>query len=86
MKGRCTVTDIPENRLSDTVSEAELPRETVVKTHSQLPLRGGHFIRENIGTFDAPFFSISATEAAGIDPQQRGLLEATYHALENGTS
>ena len=49
-----------------------------------MPLRGGNFIQENIAAFDAPFFSISAAEAAGMDPQQRGLLETTYWALENG--
>lgn len=50
----------------------------------QLPLRGGHFLKEDIGKFDAPFFSISATEASGMDPQHRLLLETTYRALENG--
>lgn len=49
-----------------------------------MPLRGGNFIQENIAAFDAPFFSISAAEAAGMDPQQRVLLETTYRALENG--
>jgi acyl transferase domain-containing protein len=36
--------------------------------------------------FDAPFFSISTTEAAALDPQQCLLLETAYHALENGMS
>ncbi|KAF2492668.1 hypothetical protein BU16DRAFT_620023 [Lophium mytilinum] len=35
------------------------------------------------GAFDAPFFSISPAEAAAMDPQQRGMLETSYHALEN---
>ncbi|KAL9639081.1 MAG: hypothetical protein Q9204_001255 [Flavoplaca sp. TL-2023a] len=45
--------------------------------------RGGHFIMEDLQVFDAPFFSISPAEAECLDPQQRWLLETTYHALEN---
>ncbi|KAI0383706.1 hypothetical protein F5Y04DRAFT_269663 [Hypomontagnella monticulosa] len=36
-----------------------------------------------VPAFDAPFFSISAREAAAMDPQQRWALEAAYHALES---
>ena len=46
--------------------------------------RGGHFLSEDIAAFDAPFFSMGRVEAECMDPQQRGLLEGTYHALENG--
>ncbi|KAI1486250.1 hypothetical protein F5X96DRAFT_673827, partial [Biscogniauxia mediterranea] len=49
----------------------------------QLPVRGGHFIQEKIDRFDAPFFSITPAEAACMDPQQRGMLETSYRALEN---
>ncbi|KAI0184479.1 putative polyketide synthase [Xylaria flabelliformis] len=49
----------------------------------QIPVRGGHFI-ENVDAFDASFFSVAEDDAAVIDPQQRGLLEHTYKALENG--
>jgi acyl transferase domain-containing protein len=49
-----------------------------------MPVRNGHFLKEDLGAFDAPFFSITATEAAGLDPQQRILLETAYRALENG--
>lgn len=51
----------------------------------QLPVTGGHFIKEDLSRFDADFFSISPAEAASIDPMQRWLLEAAYLALENGT-
>lgn len=37
-------------------------------------------------TFDAPFFSISKTEAITMDPQQRLMMESVYEAIENGES
>lgn len=52
--------------------------------HLQMNGRGGHFLKEDIAAFDAPFFSMPPAEAACMDPQQRSLLESTYHALENG--
>ncbi|RTE72429.1 hypothetical protein BHE90_013160 [Fusarium euwallaceae] len=42
----------------------------------------GHFINEDLGLFDAPFFSVTANEAAAMDPMQRWTLETTYHAFE----
>lgn len=53
-------------------------------SNNQIPLRGGHFVQENLGSFDAPFFSITPEEAACMDPQHRRLLETAYHALEDG--
>lgn len=47
-------------------------------------MRGGHFIAEDIAGFDAPFFSLSPSEVACMDPLQRWLLETAYEALENG--
>ncbi len=49
-------------------------------------MRGAHFIKEDLGAFDAPFFSIVSAEAMCMDPQHRILLETTYRALENGMS
>ncbi|KAI1464024.1 uncharacterized protein F4812DRAFT_453148 [Daldinia caldariorum] len=44
---------------------------------------GAHFTKGDPGVFDAPFFSITAKDAAAIDPQQRWVLEASYLAFEN---
>ncbi|KAI9647281.1 hypothetical protein NHQ30_003664 [Ciborinia camelliae] len=44
---------------------------------------GGNFLKEDIGLFDAPFFSLTAQEATSMDPQQRILLECTFEALES---
>lgn len=44
----------------------------------------GHFLKDDIAGFDAPFFGMSSTDAACADPQGRLLLESTYRALENG--
>ena len=52
----------------------------MVKTRT----RHGHFIQDDIAAFDAPFFAMTPAQAAALDPQQRGLLESTYRALENG--
>ena len=49
-------------------------------------VRKAHFLKDDIATFDAPFFSIPPAEAACMDPQQRLLLETAYRALENGMS
>ncbi|KAF6218696.1 hypothetical protein HO133_006047 [Letharia lupina] len=52
-------------------------------TSPEIPSKGGHFLEEPLGNFDAPFFSITPTEAAAIDPQHRLLLETAYRAFEN---
>ncbi|KAB5578099.1 polyketide synthase [Coniochaeta sp. 2T2.1] len=50
---------------------------------SRINIRKAHHIQGDLGAFDAPFFSIPPAEAACMDPQQRGLLECVYRALEN---
>ncbi|KAJ2998897.1 hypothetical protein NUW58_g172 [Xylaria curta] len=42
-----------------------------------------HFMMEDPGVFDAPFFSITAKEAASMSPRQRQALEVAYHAFES---
>jgi hypothetical protein len=44
---------------------------------------GGNFLKEDLGLFDAPFFSLTAQEAISMDPQARILLECTFEALDS---
>lgn len=46
--------------------------------------KNGFFLQDPVDRFDAPFFSITAREAAALDPMKRILLELSYEALENG--
>ncbi|CZR50579.1 uncharacterized protein PAC_00453 [Phialocephala subalpina] len=48
-------------------------------------IKGGYFLSEDPVLFDAPFFSMTALEATGTDPQQRLMLEVAYEALENAS-
>ncbi|KAI1321366.1 lovastatin nonaketide synthase [Xylariaceae sp. FL0255] len=77
-QGKSTSTEFPSDRLN--IDAFYHPDENRPST---LPLRQGHFLDEDPGAFDAPFFSITPGEAACMDPQHRRLLEVSYHALEN---
>jgi acyl transferase domain-containing protein len=48
-----------------------------------MSIRGGHFLKQDLAAFDAPFFAISAAEAKSMDPMQRILIEVVYEAMEN---
>ncbi|PFH58775.1 hypothetical protein XA68_13217 [Ophiocordyceps unilateralis] len=75
---RSTVTDVPKNRMNvDAMYHPDVHRR------GQFPVRRGHFLDDDLAGFDAPFFEISMSDAESMDPQQRRLLETTYHALEN---
>ncbi len=39
---------------------------------------------QDVKAFDAPFFSVTATEAKAMAPTHRLLLEVAYEAFENG--
>ncbi|MCJ1384592.1 hypothetical protein MMC17_007710 [Xylographa soralifera] len=78
MNGRCASRDFPRDRANiEGFYDPEMGRP------GSLPLRGGHFLRDDIAAFDAPFFSITPSEAKAMDPMQRGLLETAYKAFEN---
>ncbi|KAI1029050.1 hypothetical protein LB504_012981 [Fusarium proliferatum] len=78
--GRSACTDIPDDRFK--VSSFYHPDPERSGSVS-IPVTLAHFLKGEIAAFDAPFFSITPAEAGGMDPQQRGLLENTYRALEN---
>ena len=50
----------------------------------QTSTKHAHFLSQDPGAFDAAFFSVSPAEAATMDPQQRLVIEAVYHAFESG--
>ncbi|KAJ5747735.1 uncharacterized protein N7511_009431 [Penicillium nucicola] len=78
MDRRCASTKFPSDRLG--VDKHYHPDNTRMDS---LGVDGGHFISGDLGAFDAPFFSLPAAEAEGMDPQQRIVLETAYQALEN---
>jgi acyl transferase domain-containing protein len=49
-----------------------------------MAVKHGYFLKEDVGQFDAPFFSTTAKEAAALDPMKRLLLEVSYESIENG--
>ncbi|KAL4914815.1 thiolase-like protein [Aspergillus aurantiobrunneus] len=57
---------------------------TVAPFNPLIEPRSGFFLGEDPALFGAPFFSLTAKEAAGMDPMQRKLLEISYEAFENG--
>ncbi|KAE8311179.1 putative polyketide synthase [Aspergillus transmontanensis] len=48
-----------------------------------IPATHGHFLKDDLGKFDASFFSMNSIEAAQLDPQQKLLLEVVWECLQN---
>ncbi|RMJ25780.1 polyketide synthase [Aspergillus sp. HF37] len=78
MESKCAATQYPTHRLEPDAQDDLHPGQ-LDSSHSH----GGHFLDEDISLFDASFFNISAADAEAMNPQQRLVLEAAYHALEN---
>ncbi|EPE26251.1 Thiolase-like protein [Glarea lozoyensis ATCC 20868] len=73
MKGKSARTEVPKDRYYiDGIKQA-----------GKINVTQGHFMKENISTFDASFFSFTEAEVISMDPMQRWLLEVTYEAIEN---
>ncbi|KAL8855884.1 MAG: hypothetical protein Q9178_007504 [Gyalolechia marmorata] len=78
IEGRSAMTKVPQDRFNvDAFYDPDAQRLDTLNVY------GGHFLKGDLAAFDAPFFSIPYTEALSLDPQQRGLMESTYKALEN---
>ncbi|TGO19730.1 hypothetical protein BPAE_0335g00010 [Botrytis paeoniae] len=78
LERRCVSKDFPPDRINSNAFEHPDSNRSGAWQHS-----GGFFMQDDLGAFDAPFFSITSKEAAAMDPQQRGILETAYRALEN---
>jgi len=76
LEGRDAITDLPEGRWSEFMTEPRLA-ERIAKART----RGGYL--KDLKGFDAEFFALSKMEADNMDPQQRMALELTWEALEN---
>ncbi|MFJ4922357.1 SDR family NAD(P)-dependent oxidoreductase [Streptomyces sp. NPDC088725] len=76
-EGRSGIRPLPEDRWD---ASRFVPGEPGEK--GKIQTTGGGFL-DRIDLFDAPFFNISPKEAQYIDPQQRMLLETSWHALED---
>ncbi|KAF2822312.1 polyketide synthase-like protein [Ophiobolus disseminans] len=78
LQRRSTLTKVPQDRWNGDAFYKPNGNKT-----GTMKVKGGHFLKDDLAGFDAPFFSISPQEAECMDPQQRLLLESSYHALEN---
>ncbi|CAM1507801.1 Fc.00g046490.m01.CDS01 [Cosmosporella sp. VM-42] len=78
VEGRSAWSEFPASRFN--YEGAYHPNNEKLST---MNVRGGHFLDEDVGLFDAAFFNFSAEVASSLDPQFRLQLESVYEALEN---
>ncbi|SIS21288.1 type I polyketide synthase [Williamsia sterculiae] len=72
------VTEIPDSRWNvDRYYDAD------PDAPGRMYVRHASFVEDPLSSFDADFFGISRREAAGLDPQQRRLLQVSWDALED---
>ncbi|RYP44081.1 hypothetical protein DL768_009426 [Monosporascus sp. mg162] len=77
-EGRSSARKVPKDRWHNSgyYYEKRGRRNTVITQQA-------HFLDSDVAAFDAEFFYISQTEAQGMDPQQRIMLEVAYETFEN---
>ncbi|KAF2804409.1 reducing type I polyketide synthase [Mytilinidion resinicola] len=74
----CASTDFPADRMNIDAFYSPDPKKP-----NSVHTKKAHFLRDDIRNFDAAHFNITPAEAGAMDPNQRGLMETTYHALES---
>lgn len=75
-EGRTATGELPLGRWSEYQSDPVMSEKM-----GKINLTGGYL--DDIASFDPEFFGLSPIEATNMDPQQRIMLELTWHALEN---
>lgn len=75
-EGRTATGELPLGRWSEYQSDPVMSEKM-----GKINLSGGYL--DDIASFDPEFFGLSPIEATNMDPQQRIMLELTWHALEN---
>ncbi|CEN60761.1 hypothetical protein ASPCAL03194 [Aspergillus calidoustus] len=77
-KGESAWSEVPESRFNaKAFHHPDSNRNGTFHTH------GGHFLKQDVSVFDAPFFGITPSEARAMDPQLRLLLEVAFESVEN---
>ncbi|UMP06978.1 type I polyketide synthase [Amycolatopsis sp. EV170708-02-1] len=70
--------DVPSNRW-----DANAHFNADSSAPNRMTIRQGGFLPDSPEEFDAAFFGMTPRDAAGLDPQQRVLLEVTWEAFED---